>query len=178
MEEKGADFSGESNLQRKFELTGEVDYVKLQLAFSSNDLRRASRIMLLVQTITDRTYYLMVGITAEGYLFIEEDREKYAVGAKIERYFLNEARHSIYYLRKGADAVLLIDGEKTDLTPIINTRALTGALDLGSNKVQIGGINTTDPRFASFKSYSGCLSSEYFLSISFFLYKILFSWWS
>lgn len=160
MEEKGADFSGESNLQRKFELTGKVDYMKLQLAFSSNDLRRASRIMLLVQTITDRSYYLMVGLTPDGYLFIEEDRETSAVGAKIERYFLNEARHSIYYLRNVTDAILLIDGEKTELTPI-NTRALTGAVDLGSNKVQIGGINTTDPRFALFKSYSGCLSSEY-----------------
>lgn len=161
MEEKGADFSGESNLQRKFELTGNVDYVKLQLAFSSNDLRRASRIMLLVQTITDRSYYLMVGLTPDGYLFIEEDRETSAVGARIDRYFLNEARHSIYYVRNVTDAILLIDGEKTELTELINTRALTGGVDLGSNKVQIGGINTTDPRFAVYKSYSGCLSSEY-----------------
>lgn len=33
-EEKGADFSGESLLQRKFMLTGKVDQVKVQLAFS------------------------------------------------------------------------------------------------------------------------------------------------
>lgn len=33
-EEKGADFSGESLLQRKFVLNGKVDQVKVQLAFS------------------------------------------------------------------------------------------------------------------------------------------------
>lgn len=151
-----------------------MDYVKLQLAFSSNDLRRASRIMLLVQTITDRSYYLVVGLTPDGYLFIEEDRETSAVGAKVERYFLNEARHSVYYLRNLNDAILLIDGEKTELTPILNTRALSGAVDLGSNKVQIGGINTTDPRFALFKSYSGCLSSEYENGNKFFFFFFLF----
>lgn len=30
----------------------------------------------------------------------------------------------------------------------------------GTNEVQVGGLNTTDPRFASYKSYSGCLSSK------------------
>ena len=28
------------------------------------------------------------------------------------------------------------------------------------NEVQIGGVNTSDPRFGSYKSYSGCLSSK------------------
>lgn len=28
------------------------------------------------------------------------------------------------------------------------------------NEVQIGGLNTSDPRFVSYKSYKGCLSSE------------------
>ena len=31
---------------------------------------------------------------------------------------------------------------------------------VGDNEVQIGGVNTSDPRFGSYKSYSGCLSSK------------------
>lgn len=161
MEEKGADFSGESTLQRKFELNGvKVDYVRLQLAFSSLDLRRANRVMLLLQTAADRSYYLMIAITADGYLLFEEDREGPAVGARIDRNFINNARHSIYYQRNLTEATLYIDREPVPLTPI-SARALTPSADMGANRVQIGGINTTDTRFAVFKSYSGCLSSEY-----------------
>lgn len=49
-EEKGADFNGESMLQRKFVLKGEVHEVKIQLAFSSNDLRKRYTVLLLLQT--------------------------------------------------------------------------------------------------------------------------------
>uniref|UniRef100_A0A1I8N1M4 Laminin G domain protein n=1 Tax=Musca domestica TaxID=7370 RepID=A0A1I8N1M4_MUSDO len=160
MEEKGADFSGESTLQRKFELNGKVDYVRLQLAFSSLDLRRANRVMLLLQTAADRSYYLMIAITADGYLLFEEDREGPAVGARIDRNFLNNARHSIYYQRNQSEATLYIDREPVPLAPI-SARALTPSADMGANRVQIGGINTTDTRFAVFKSYSGCLSNIY-----------------
>ncbi|XP_061387258.1 axotactin-like [Musca vetustissima] len=160
MEEKGADFSGESTLQRKFELNGKVDYVRLQLAFSSLDLRRANRVMLLLQTAADRSYYLMIAITADGYLLFEEDREGPAVGARIDRNFLNNARHSIYYQRNLTEATLYIDREPVPLAPI-SARALTPSADMGANRVQIGGINTTDTRFAVFKSYSGCLSNIY-----------------
>lgn len=49
--EKGADFSGESVLQREFELDGDMRQVKVQLAFSTNDLRqRATTALLLLQT--------------------------------------------------------------------------------------------------------------------------------
>ncbi|XP_049315176.1 axotactin isoform X4 [Bactrocera dorsalis] len=160
MEEKGADFSGESTLLRKFELTGKVDYVRLQLAFSSFDLRRANRVMLLLQPTGDRSYYLMVAINADGHLLFEEDREGPAVGAHIDRSFLNNARHSIYYIRNGSEATLYIDREKVPLTKI-QTRAPVPTSDVGGNRVQIGGINTTDARFAVFKSYSGCLSNIY-----------------
>lgn len=147
-------------MQRKFELIGKVDFVRLQLAFSSFDLRRANRVMLLLQTHSDRSYYLMVAITADGYLLFEEDREGPALGARMDRNFLNNARHSIYYSRNGSTATLHIDREQVPLSPI-NARALTPTAVLGTNRVQIGGINTTDSRFAVFKSYSGCLSSEY-----------------
>ena len=56
--------------------------------------------------------------------------------------------------------MLLIDREKVLLEPKV-VLALTQVADAGSNSVQIGGINTTDPRFAGLKSYSGCLSSMY-----------------
>lgn len=48
--EKGADFSGESTLQREFELEGEVKQVKVQLAFSTNELRQRTAALLLLQT--------------------------------------------------------------------------------------------------------------------------------
>lgn len=160
MEEKGADFSGESSLQRKFTLgTQKVERVKLQLAFSSGDLRRTSRVMLLLQSENDRSYYLMVGITPDGYIQFEEDREGYAVGAIIERNFLNNVRHSVFYRRIGNDSLLLIDRQEV-LLDAVNVLELTPVADLGRSAAQIGGINTTDPRFAVFKSYSGCLSSK------------------
>ncbi|XP_059608344.1 axotactin [Phlebotomus argentipes] len=159
-EEKGADFSGEAIIQRKFTLSGKVNYVKLQLAFSSEDFRRTSRIMLLLQTENHRTYYLMLGISADGHLLFEEDREGVAVKGKVERSVLNNARHSVYYERHGDNGTLWVDRQNVPLLPF-TLMALTGtaADDVGVNEVQIGGINTTDPRFAIYKSYSGCLSN-------------------
>lgn len=97
MEEKGADFSGESVLQRKFILDNEVDSVKIQLAFSSSDLRQKSNVMLLLQTVNSRSYYLLVALTAEGYLQFEEDREGSVFGAKVSRNFLNGNLIKNYY---------------------------------------------------------------------------------
>lgn len=158
-EEKGADFSGESLLQRKFVLNGKVDQVKVQLAFSSNDLRRASRVMLLLQSENDRSYYLMIAVNSDGHLQVEEDREGTAFGAKIERNFINNARHSVFYERNLNNARLMIDREVVELAPV-QVLTLTQVTDIGANEVQIGGINTTDPRFAVFKSYMGCLASK------------------
>lgn len=159
MEEKGADFTGESSLLRKFPLTGKVEQIKVQFAFSSTDLRRASRVMLLLQTENDRSYYLMVAITEDGHLQIEEDREGSAYGAKVIKPFFNNIRHSVYYKRTGDKALLLIDREEVPLEEV-TVLTLTPVADAGTNAVQIGGLNTTDPRFAVFKSYSGCLSSK------------------
>jgi hypothetical protein len=33
--------------------------------------------------------------------------------------------------------------------------------DQGANEVQVGGLNTSDPRFAVYKNYKGCLSSKW-----------------
>ncbi|XP_030373394.1 uncharacterized protein LOC115623264 [Scaptodrosophila lebanonensis] len=160
-EEKGADFSGESTLQRKFELPGRVHYMRLQLAFSSFDLRRANRIMLLLQTAEERSYYLLLAITSDGYLQFEEDREGgLMMAARVDRNFLNSARHSVYYERNGTQARLYIDREQVQLAEK-PARVLTTNGDAGANRVHIGGINTTDSRFAVFKSYSGCLSNIY-----------------
>lgn len=145
---------------RKYVLEGKVEKIKLQLAFSSGDLRRASRVMLLLQTENDRSYYLMVAITSDGFLQIEEDREGSAFSVVIERNFLNNIRHSVFYQRTGDDAMLLIDREQVVMEAKV-VLALTPVADVGSDSVQIGGVNTTDPRFAGLKSYSGCLSSSY-----------------
>lgn len=98
MEENGAEFSGESGLQRRYVLNGgKIDQLKLTLAFSSGDLRRANRIMLLLQA--DSNYYLMIGVNEDGYLTFEEDRNGNVFSATIQHEFLNNARHSVYYKR-------------------------------------------------------------------------------
>lgn len=71
------------------------------------------------------------------------------------------ARHSLYYTRNGSDASLLIDRGEVQLLPV-TVQGLISSPELGSNEVQIGGLNTTDPRFAIYKGYSGCLSSKLF----------------
>ncbi len=37
----------------------------------------------------------------------------------------------------------------------------TQNMTVGDNEVQIGGVNTSDPRFGSYKGYSGCVSSMF-----------------
>lgn len=49
-DEKGADFSGESMLWRTYVLNGTVEYVKIQLAFSSADDKQKNTVLLLLQT--------------------------------------------------------------------------------------------------------------------------------
>lgn len=31
----------------------------------------------------------------------------------------------------------------------------------GSTEIQLGGLNTTDPRFTAYKGYTGCISSKW-----------------
>lgn len=52
----------------------------------------------------------MVSLTALGYLRIEDDRGNGVVyGAEVKSInFLNGARHSVYYKRNGANAILLV----------------------------------------------------------------------
>ncbi|XP_055612368.1 axotactin isoform X2 [Uranotaenia lowii] len=157
-EEKGASFSGEATLLRKFSLTERVEQIRLQLAFSSNDMRRANRVMLLLQSKNDRSYYLMVAITQDNHLHIEEDREGSTFEARIEGNFMDDARHSIFYTRNGDEASLLVDRLVIPIRQVAS-KPLIQVQDPGANHVQVGGVNTTDPRFAVYKSYDGCLSN-------------------
>lgn len=162
-EEKGADFSGDTMLRRKFILNGSVDQIKVHLAFSSTDTRQRNTVLLLLQTENKQSYYLLVALTSEGELIFEEDGEGSASGARVsDRNFLNGARHSIYYQRQGDSAILLIDREPVVLTPIsFLSRSDVPEGDQGTNEVQVGGLNTSDPRFAVYKNYKGCLSNIY-----------------
>ncbi|XP_043670095.1 neurexin-4 isoform X1 [Vespula pensylvanica] len=159
-DEKGADFSGESVLQREFELEGEVKQVKVQLAFSTNELRQRTTALLLLQTENKRSYYLLVALTSEGQLIFEEDTEGVAYGVRLnDRNFLNGARHSVYYVRENNTTMLLIDREHVQLLPI-PILSLGDYYDTpGSTEIQLGGLNTTDSRFAAYKGYTGCLSN-------------------
>ncbi|KAK4876618.1 hypothetical protein RN001_009124 [Aquatica leii] len=158
-DEKGADFSGESILWREYVLNGSVDHVKIQLAFSSMDIRHKNTVLLLLQTENNRSYYLLVGLTPEGFLIVQEDREGAVFNTIVQsKSFINGARHSVYYRRDQDDSELLVDRE---LIPMVQIPAqtFTNVPELGANEVQIGGHNTTDPRFAIYKGYSGCLSN-------------------
>ncbi|XP_008214115.1 uncharacterized protein LOC100115644 isoform X3 [Nasonia vitripennis] len=166
-DEKGADFSGESVLQREFDLDGEVNRIKIQLAFSTIDRQRTSALLLL-QTENKRSYYLLVALTSEGQLIFEEDREGSAYGVRLnDRTFSNGARHSIYYVRDNNTATLLIDREQVQLMPIPALNSGDDEDDAGdedddgpgATEIQLGGLNTTDKRFRAYKGYTGCLSN-------------------
>ncbi|XP_054010522.1 axotactin isoform X1 [Hylaeus anthracinus] len=160
-DEKGADFSGESVLQREFDIVGEVSQVKVQLAFSTNELRQHTTSLLLLQTENKRSYYLLVALTSEGQLIFEEDREGSAYGVRLnDRNFLNGARHSVYYVRDNHTATLLIDREPVQLLPIPVLNLGDDEDDTpGVTEIQLGGLNTSDSRFSVYKGYTGCLSN-------------------
>ncbi|XP_017768097.1 PREDICTED: uncharacterized protein LOC108556443 [Nicrophorus vespilloides] len=159
-DEKGADFSGESILWREYFLNGSVDYVKVQLAFSTTDVRQKNTALLLLQTENSRRYYLLIGLTPEGYLIFQEDRESAVYSAIVEKSFINGARHSIYYKRMKNESELLVDRDVIVMAQI-PALSFTRIPEMGANEVQIGGHNTSDPRFAIYKDYSGCLSNVF-----------------
>lgn len=65
----------------------------------------------------------------------------------------------IIFFRNFEESILLIDRAEVNITQQLQSN-VTQQLTESSNKVFIGGINSTDPRFAIYKSYSGCLSSK------------------
>lgn len=110
---------------------------------------------------SSRSYYLLVGLTPEGHLIFQEDREGAVYGSIVsKKTFINGARHSVYYKREANESELLVDRE---VIPMVQIPAQTfiPIPEKGANEVQIGGHNTQDPRFAIYKGYGGCLSSEY-----------------
>ncbi|XP_044268860.1 contactin-associated protein like 5-1 isoform X2 [Tribolium madens] len=158
-DEKGADFSGESILWREYILNGSVDHVKIQLAFSSMDIRQKNTALLLLQTENNRSFYFLIGLSPEGYLIIQEDREGAVFAAVVQhKSFINGARHSVYYRRDHNESELLVDREVIEMHQI-PAQTFTNVPELGANEVLIGGHNTNDPRFAIYKGYSGCLSN-------------------
>ncbi|CAH1099851.1 unnamed protein product [Psylliodes chrysocephalus] len=158
-EEIGAEFNGESILWRQYILNGTVDYVKFQLAFSSVDISQKNTVLLLLQTENGRSYYLVVGLSTEGHLTVQEDREGAVFSATVnKKNFINGARHSIHYRRDFNDSELYIDRELTSMKQI-PAQTFTNIPEEGGNEVQIGGHDTADPRFATYKRYSGCLSN-------------------
>ena len=63
-EEKGADFSGESLLTRNFIIDEPINYIKVQMAFSSNDIREKYTILLLL--LSDNKYNIIdVGVASQ-----------------------------------------------------------------------------------------------------------------
>lgn len=54
-----------------------------------------------------------------------------------------------------------IDREPVSLLPIPILSLGDEDETPGSTEIQLGGLNTTDPRFSAYKGYTGCLSSKY-----------------
>lgn len=105
----------------------------------------------------------MVGLTPEGYLIVQEDRENGVYGTKIQKKsYINGARHSVYYKRNINDSELLVDRDVIPME-LQHAETFTNILEPGANEVLIGGHNNPDPRFHIYKGYSGCLSSKYLL---------------
>lgn len=103
----------------------------------------------------------MVGLSLEGFLIVQEDREGEVYSSTVQRMnFINGARHSVYYRRDFTNAELLVDREVIQMKQIPPSTFIN-VPEVGANEVQIGGHHTNDPRFAIYKGYSGCLSSEY-----------------
>ena len=124
---------------------------------------------LLNYQFFSRSFYFLVGLSPDGHLIIQEDREGAVFEATVkEKSFINGARHSVYYRRDHNDSELLVDRKIIEMQQI-QAQTFTNVPELGANEVQIGGHNTNDPRFAIYKGYSGCLSSKYSLEV--FLYK-------
>ena len=94
----------------------------------------------------------------------EEDREgdRGTIGSRVkDRNFLDGSRHSVYYHRTNETATLLVDRAEVVLVPLpVEPISEQPGPRSGTNEVQIGGIITNDPRFASYRGYSGCLSSK------------------
>ncbi|XP_066991342.1 axotactin isoform X2 [Anabrus simplex] len=166
-EEKGAEFGGESMIQRKYNPEGPVTRVKVQLAFSSNDEADKRTLLLLLQTSTEINYYLLIALANGGKeLIFEEDRNGTTYRATVpNRNFFNGARHSVYYNRSDDTAVLLIDRERVAVNPVLvmqsGVDAASEVTDQRVNEVRIGGPSANDSRFTSYKGFNGCLSNVF-----------------
>ncbi|CAG9857429.1 unnamed protein product [Phyllotreta striolata] len=159
-QEIGAEFNGESILRREYLLDdGPVRHVLVQLAFSSVDPSQKNTVLLLLQTEMRRGYYLLVGLSAEGHLTVQEDRERAVYSATVDKKnFINGARHSVRYRRDGDDSELFVDREFTGMEEV-PAQTFAHLHEEGGTEVHIGGHDTPDPRFATYKRYSGCLSN-------------------
>ncbi|KAK4045709.1 hypothetical protein OUZ56_033583 [Daphnia magna] len=161
-EEKGAHFRGDSYITAHY-ASLDLDVIKIQLAFSTTAVRNIAQALLLIQTSKAKTKYLLVSLTALGYLRIEDDRGNGIVyGAEVKSInFLNGARHSVYYKRNGANAVLLVDRDDVPLRPLSTSIHPDGLAEVtDENAIHVGGVKiTNDPRFTDYDHFDGCISN-------------------
>lgn len=121
--------------------------------------------MILIDAHFSRSYYLLVALSREGYLIFQEDREGAVFSTTVQnKSFINGARHFVYYRRDGNESELFVDKEPVPMDQI-PAETFNPVSEMGANEVKIGGHNTSDPRFAIYKAYSGCLSSKTFLCL-------------
>lgn len=61
-----------------------------------------------------------MALTSEGHLNFEEDREGQTYGVRLDRNFLNGARHSVYYTRVNNCSTLMVSRIRSTIAAILS----------------------------------------------------------
>ncbi|XP_064487198.1 axotactin-like isoform X2 [Ornithodoros turicata] len=153
----GAEFDGKAWIEYIFtpETTGQ-DRVAVVLAFSTEAKASVRQAILLVQYAQSQ-HYILVAVTPEGALQIQENHATAKVFGKQTGNFADGFRHWVMYRRVENDARVVVDGKEYVLTS--TTPDTSGPrLDISSSLVIVGGTKR-DPRFGDYGDFQGCVSN-------------------
>ncbi|KAL1466814.1 hypothetical protein MTO96_042493, partial [Rhipicephalus appendiculatus] len=112
--------------------------------------------ILLVQYAQSQ-HYVLVAVTPEGALQIQENHASAKVFGKQMGNFADGFRHWLLYRRIESDARVVVDGKEYVLTS--TTPDTSGpTVDISSSLVIVGGTKR-DPRFGDYGDFQGCVSN-------------------
>ncbi|XP_075524717.1 axotactin isoform X3 [Dermacentor variabilis] len=153
----GAQFDGKAWIEYMFtpETTGQ-DRISIALAFSTKAKASVRQAILLVQYAQSQ-HYVLVAVTPEGALQIQENHASAKVFGKQMGNFADGFRHWLLYRRVENDARVVVDGKEYVLTS--TTPDTSGpTVDISSSLVIVGGTKR-DPRFGDYGDFQGCVSN-------------------
>ncbi|KAM7295090.1 contactin-associated protein-like 5 isoform X2 [Ixodes scapularis] len=153
----GAQFDGKAWIEYMFmpETSGQ-DRISILLAFSTKAKASVRQAILLVQYAQSQ-HYVLVAVTPEGALQIQENHASAKVFGKQTGNFADGFRHWLHYKRIENDARVVVDGKEYVLTS--TTPDTSGpTVDISSSLVVVGGTKR-DPRFGDYGDFQGCVSN-------------------